>query len=61
MLNQINHKLPPMDAFEIDSQIVEDCSCSKCGGECYYDSHYENSDYYRAFSVCKKCGYIEEF
>jgi len=64
MLDQINHKLPPRQAFEFDSQIVEDHPCPECGGECYYDSHYEDSgEYpvYRAFSICKKCGHTEEF
>lgn len=48
----------------IDSHIVAEETCSVCGGRCFYRGFVKEKVVgliYRAFSICRKCGRIEEF
>jgi DNA-directed RNA polymerase subunit M/transcription elongation factor TFIIS len=52
---------PSVDAAAIDSEVCQESICPKCGndGMDYEPWHKDGS--YRAFAVCPKCGYREEF
>jgi hypothetical protein len=51
---------PSREAEEIDSSVVANCKCRRCGAPCYYDP-WTNGGSYRAFAVCTVCGHEEEF
>ena len=47
----------------IDSEIAESKTCPKCNCKMHYEGYTMGNPLvsYRAFAVCSKCGYYEEF
>jgi len=51
---------PSFNAAEIDGEVANRATCPKCGGACYYNAWHKPGSY-RAFIVCRQCGYRQEF